>query len=423
MIQLKHVLFLVILTVTFSITALCWGNATHIYFAHHLGAKHGSQDIQEMYGAVLPDAFNFMFDANGQFLYLQTHDNFEQMNSLAWNAPLKSVAFGFTTHNQLFGADWTAHINSFTRDTGYAVSKGIELAPKLIPTLTTILTDAGVDPGTAEYVASQLAPALGHDLTETAVDILVKRNIDPVIGYRIAIAAKYRYKETPLLLSAAYADLLSDFAGISKEEAAATIIAVENSFNEYIFQYGTAFALPEKKTIALLAQQTAPLAEMYIEAAMENSVDVTVSPDQVAQFISEAINIVKPDYREELRKTLRHLEESMESYKHGNAIAVESTEALDNNSELYPTNFSLEQNYPNPFNPQTTIQFSIPAQSHVTLKIYNLLGEEITTLIDNELYSGIHNITWDATGLPSGLYIYRLVAGSFTATKQLTLLK
>jgi hypothetical protein len=77
-----------------------------------------------------------------------------------------------------------------------------------------------------------------------------------------------------------------------------------------------------------------------------------------------------------------------------------------------PYVFALEQNYPNPFNPSTTIQYSIPEQSMVTLKIYNMLGEEITTLISKILPEGIYQESWDASGYPSGIYIYRLQAGT-----------
>ena len=85
--------------------------------------------------------------------------------------------------------------------------------------------------------------------------------------------------------------------------------------------------------------------------------------------------------------------------------------------------FKLKQNYPNPFNPTTTISYSIPTESKVVLKIYNLLGEEVSTLVNNVQSAGVHNIQFNANKLASGTYIYRITAGKFTLTKKMILLK
>lgn len=85
--------------------------------------------------------------------------------------------------------------------------------------------------------------------------------------------------------------------------------------------------------------------------------------------------------------------------------------------------FFLDQNYPNPFNPATTIRYSIPKESFVTLKIYDVLGRELETLVDEEKTAGIYETKWSATGYQSGLYFYRLRAGPFSETKKLLLLK
>jgi hypothetical protein len=85
--------------------------------------------------------------------------------------------------------------------------------------------------------------------------------------------------------------------------------------------------------------------------------------------------------------------------------------------------FKLYQNYPNPFNPNTTIKFALPEPGFVTLKIYNVLGEELTVLVSEQLNAGSYTFDWNATGLPSGIYLYRLKAGSYIDTKKMTLLK
>ncbi len=85
--------------------------------------------------------------------------------------------------------------------------------------------------------------------------------------------------------------------------------------------------------------------------------------------------------------------------------------------------FSLDQNYPNPFNPSTTISFTLPSNSLVSLKVFDILGREVATLVSEKLCAGNHLRQWNAVDLPSGVYFYRLTAGSFTDTKKFVLLK
>ncbi len=88
-----------------------------------------------------------------------------------------------------------------------------------------------------------------------------------------------------------------------------------------------------------------------------------------------------------------------------------------------PAQYSLEQNYPNPFNPSTTINFSLPTASDVTVKVYNALGYEVMTLVNEYKNAGTHQVIMNASGLTSGIYFYKIEAGNFTATKKLTLIK
>jgi hypothetical protein len=88
-----------------------------------------------------------------------------------------------------------------------------------------------------------------------------------------------------------------------------------------------------------------------------------------------------------------------------------------------PLTYELYQNYPNPFNPTTTIKYSIPNTERVTLKIYNILGQEVATLIDEEQKPGVYELKFDATNLASGVYFYRLQAGKFNAVKKMMLVK
>jgi len=83
----------------------------------------------------------------------------------------------------------------------------------------------------------------------------------------------------------------------------------------------------------------------------------------------------------------------------------------------------LRQNYPNPFNPITSISFSLPLKSFISLKIFDLLGREVATIVSEQLSAGNHAIKWNAVNMSSGIYFYRLQAGSFTETKKLVLLR
>ncbi|MBK7499803.1 MAG: T9SS type A sorting domain-containing protein [Ignavibacteriales bacterium] len=85
--------------------------------------------------------------------------------------------------------------------------------------------------------------------------------------------------------------------------------------------------------------------------------------------------------------------------------------------------YFLEQNYPNPFNPTTKIRYSIPEYSSVTLKVFNLLGEEIETLVNSEQSAGVYEATFDASNLSSGIYFYTLKTDNFSSSKKMILIK
>jgi hypothetical protein len=119
----------------------------------------------------------------------------------------------------------------------------------------------------------------------------------------------------------------------------------------------------------------------------------------------------------------------------GNGLILKTTDgggivSVENKDISHiPTDFSLSQNYPNPFNPTTTIKYQLPSAGHVTLKVYDMLGREVATLVNEEKAPGNYEVTFDANhseqcrGMASGVYFYRLQAGNFSETKKFVLMK
>jgi hypothetical protein len=96
---------------------------------------------------------------------------------------------------------------------------------------------------------------------------------------------------------------------------------------------------------------------------------------------------------------------------------------INNEISNLPNNFSLSQNYPNPFNPGTKINYSISSRNHVSIRIYNILGKTVSTLVNETKEPGNYSNYFGASGLPSGIYFYRIEAGDFSETRKMILLK
>jgi hypothetical protein len=92
-------------------------------------------------------------------------------------------------------------------------------------------------------------------------------------------------------------------------------------------------------------------------------------------------------------------------------------------NKTVPTAFTLQQNYPNPFNPTTTFEYSITKNSHVVLEVFNVLGQSVARLVDGQLNAGTYRISFDASQLSSGVYLYRLKADNLVQTKKMVLMK
>ncbi len=104
-------------------------------------------------------------------------------------------------------------------------------------------------------------------------------------------------------------------------------------------------------------------------------------------------------------------------------VRKEPTTNVHDYTSVIPSEFKLFQNYPNPFNPLTMISYQLPVNNHVTLKVFDALGREVATLVNEIKEAGTYNVQFDGTKLSSGIYFYTLKAGNFATTKKLLLMK
>jgi len=114
--------------------------------------------------------------------------------------------------------------------------------------------------------------------------------------------------------------------------------------------------------------------------------------------------------------------ESGLNYSPSLGVEVAITTNVENVQNI-PTEFSLSQNYPNPFNPSTQISFDVPQNGMVSIQVFNMLGQQVATLLNRELNVGSHTVNFDASNLSSGMYLYSLKAGNVNITKKMMLIK
>ncbi len=143
--------------------------------------------------------------------------------------------------------------------------------------------------------------------------------------------------------------------------------------------------------------------------------NVTANGNKVAFMALDPISInSRPDYYWYGFSATSPQSQSL--YWFGILTGVEDEEGI-------PEVFSLSQNYPNPFNPSTVIKYSLPEKSNVSIKIYDMLGQEVATLVNEVKNAGTYQVNFDASGLTSGMYIYKIQAGDYVSSKKMMLLK
>ena len=285
---------LVVLLLAFApSTALPWGWGAHAYFANRFGAFFGPRNLQEIYGAVLPDMYAAIPSLSGQdHFYWQTHYNFDEFVHEA-RPVLPAVGRGFASHNEDWGADSTAHIQNLTLGIpgeGYVIVKQNQLVSENTELFMNI-TDS-LPPEVAKLVVDRAA----HAAVEVAVDLWLKRKQDPAWGARLFLAASLRDSRIPDLLVEAY----KNEPGIDES----VIRNAEAVFRQAAIAYSWAFLHKEEVTVQLLAAQAADQLRQDVYLISGGSYDLVVDPNDLAVILYAAMDLVKDDYSRELSATL-----------------------------------------------------------------------------------------------------------------------
>lgn len=186
----------------------------------------------------------------------------------------------------------------------------------------------------------------------------------------------------------------------------------------------------EHTVVIGLVSQTSAVAVPNLSAGEGTVANLVFEVDDpsIDQFTLEAVTLDNPRHqltyvynRIEGREGVRHVRTNPDFSSYTVALSGIAGEGL-------PDEFALEQNYPNPFNPTTEIQFSLPVASRVNLTVFNLLGQQVKSVVNGNMEAGVHTVTWNGTNssgnqVSSGIYFYRIEAGDFNLTRKMMLLK
>ena len=294
--------------------ALAWESATHAYIETRLNNKGPLLKLNQIYGGMGTDAFNYMFEQPNEMAYLTiaTHCQPLPVWRLALLPTAKAEAFGFVSHNNLWGADFYAHEPGCPANTpplsGYIFDKGAELqiAVESDPTYGPALVGLGLP--------TELEAEIFRELAEFSVDILVKRR-DPAIGQKVATSALLRSPEFPLLLVLAYSRGLAASTGLSNQEAARMIRAEEAEFRLRTIAYGQVLTLDDSSAILQVSEQMAQLAQTLLAL---NGVTPVPPPEALVPLINFAIGqgviLCEPDFAANIDLTITNVKTNLAAH-------------------------------------------------------------------------------------------------------------
>jgi hypothetical protein len=300
--------------------AFSWGDATHVYISDRLKAQWGYNNINEMWGSLGPDIFNFVFDPSLCPVWLadQTHaDSFMKVWDKADTISEKALAYGFVSHNEAWGADHTAHVSgrTFGQDYGYINEKAMVLLntpinpaepydPNLNPKLGEIFASIGMDPDQQLMVA--------HVIAEYAIDIMLRNDVDPFIGLKVKLAALARSKKFPTLLVDAYAaDYAANCLGIDYPTAAYIIASAEEEYRNGMISYGKIISKAEPVAVQLIARQIVALAPGFLGGPLPIPEADAIDLVNAAIYVSMEIC---DDYMTEINATIEYVDSNLTTH-------------------------------------------------------------------------------------------------------------
>jgi hypothetical protein len=303
-------------TAVIVVPAVSWEKGTHLYFADKLKRQGGMNpmNLDEMYGAMTPDIFNYVFDLPPDvyaYLYDQTHHYYGNMWKAVKRGYEKPLAFGFVSHNDKWGADYTAHHNSRTLNPleGYIITKAGFLNAALTPYwayIEELIGGGALDPA--------VKLELCHNIVEAAGDIVLKRSY-PHLGKNLVAAGSRSDKRFKDLFLRAY---LPGFATIVGSESAARDILLngEAAFRTYqVVMYGMLLQQDEAAVIDGIAAQFNSLVGGYLASkgiALPAGTDLT---GVIHDALAGAIGLIESDYMLEVDATLNYLRSEMKRRK------------------------------------------------------------------------------------------------------------
>jgi hypothetical protein len=296
------------LSVFLATPAFPWGWTVHTYIDEQFTTKWRLQNANQVYGGLAPDLFNFRFDAPEYRGYLQdrTHNDFMPVWNAAKSKPAKALAFGFVSHNEVWGIDSTAHRAGITfgQQTGYVIAKAYALMAILnqVP----------------EFWALQLPEpvvlTVAHELVERGVDLLMEK-LDPMIGLKLAAAALPPNPNFPLLMEKAYAADLATHFGISRIEAVKFIKSSERQFRQTMILYGHVLMQDDATAIALMAEQLEEMAKAFLAAVGLPPLPDGVDIQPLLKFgIEYAMSLCAGDFEAEVEATVDYVEHQLRAH-------------------------------------------------------------------------------------------------------------
>ncbi len=304
-------------TAVFVTPALSWEKGTHLYIADKLKRQGGMNpmNFDEMYGAMAPDIFNYAFDLPADlyaYLHDQTHDYYYNMwKAVKWGYE-KPLAFGFVSHNDKWGADFTAHWRSRTLDPGkgYIITKAEALSGLLVPYWVAIETGIGTTLDDAIKIE------LCHNIVEAAGDIVLKR-FYPQLGKNLVAAGSRSDKRFKNLFLKAYLPGLAAFIG--NEDAARTILLNAESYfrTGQVVMYGMLLQQDETSVIDGITAQFNSLVGLYLESKGITP-PITGWPDLtfvIQAALAGAISLIESDYMLEVNATVNYVGAEMKRRK------------------------------------------------------------------------------------------------------------